>query len=106
VAKILALQGCHVICSVITPLNSQRELVKKILPDISLFLIYINTSLEECFKRDKKGHYKQAANGTMKNFTGVSSPFEEPLPDTDFVKTTDVEISESVKACLNIICSF
>ncbi|MCF6333531.1 MAG: adenylyl-sulfate kinase [Draconibacterium sp.] len=105
IAKMLAQKGYWVVCSLITPLIGFRQLIQQIVGEIPLNLIFVNTPLEECIKRDKKGHYKKAADGRISNFTGVSSPFEEPLSDKNSVATIGVDIRDSVQMCLKIIQS-
>jgi len=72
ISKLLNDAGIICITSFITPLNSNREDVKSIIGD-SFVLVYINTDIEECEKRDKKGLYKKAKKGLIKDFTGVNS---------------------------------
>ena len=78
VAKILNDAGIICISSFITPLEINREMAKKIIGD-NFILIYINTSIKECEKRDKKGLYQKAKQGIIKDFTGINSPFEIPI---------------------------
>ncbi|MBQ8218987.1 MAG: adenylyl-sulfate kinase [Bacilli bacterium] len=81
VAKLINDAGLICITSFISPLEINREMAREIIKD-KFFLVYINTPLEECEKRDKKGLYNKARNGIIKDFTGISSPFEEPInPD-------------------------
>jgi adenylylsulfate kinase len=79
VAKLMADSGIITIAAFITPLESDRKLVKAIIGEENFCDIYIETSLAECIKRDVKGLYKKALAGEISNFTGVSAPFEEPL---------------------------
>ena len=65
----------------------------------SFFLVHVNTSLEYAEKTDKRGIYKQARDGTIKNFTGVSDPYEAPQ---DPELTTDVE-KQTVRAIVHEI---
>jgi adenylylsulfate kinase len=76
-AKILCLNNFVVICSLITPTDEIRELARKIIAD-KFKLIHISTPFNTCRYRDVKGLYKKAENGEIKNFTGISSPFEQP----------------------------
>ena len=99
-ARVLAKKGFIIICSFVTPTNKLRELLRERLFDVPLDLIYINTSLSECIRRDIKGHYRQAQSGTINNFTGIGSPFEEPSNTDPVINTNDQSISRSVKRCL------
>lgn len=76
VAKILIRVGISPICSFVTPLESQRFLIKEILGDSVLF-IFVDTPLEQCMKH-KPELYRRAVSGEIPQFTGISSPFERP----------------------------
>lgn len=77
VAKLMNDSGLICITSFISPLEINRKMAKEIIGD-KFFLVYINTPLEECEKRDKKGLYVKAKKGIIKDFTGINSVFEEP----------------------------
>ena len=100
-ARILAKKGFIIICSFVTPTNKLRDLIRERLLDVPFDLIYINTTLSECIRRDVKGHYRQAHSGTISNFTGIGSPFEEPANTDLVINTINLSISESVKRCLD-----
>jgi len=68
-----------VIASFITPQERQRELIRRIVGNNQLSLIYVNASLEACRRRDVKGLYNLAKGGLVINMTGVSSTFDQPL---------------------------
>lgn len=91
-----------VVCALITPLSSLRELVKSVAEKygLPLYLYFINTSVEECVRRDVKGHYKLAREGLLKSFTGISSSFEEPGPDDPALSTAKHSIDECVNQIL------
>jgi adenylyl-sulfate kinase len=74
-AKIQSNNGVTTLCCFITPLLSHRKMIQNILGDFVDF-IFINTSIEECEKRDPKGLYKKARSGEIQEFSGISSPFE------------------------------
>lgn len=84
IAKLLKSNGIVVLCSFITPLERTREMVNTLVERENIFWIYLNTPLDVCKKRDPKGLYKRAESGELKNFTGISDPFEEPK-DLDFI---------------------
>ncbi len=68
----------------ISPLRADREQVKQIIGPENLIEIYCNCSLEICEQRDVKGLYKKARAGEIKNYTGISSPYEAPIsPDIE-----------------------
>jgi adenylylsulfate kinase len=60
-------------------------------------LVYVNTPLEECVKRDVKGMYAKALRGEMKGFTGIDAPFEEPKDAGLIVYTKEESLQESVE---------
>jgi sulfate adenylyltransferase len=76
VASLLSKNGVGVVASFISPYKERRKHLRK---TVSNFIeVYVSTPLEVCEKRDKKGLYKQARAGKIKNFTGISDPYEEP----------------------------
>ena len=102
-ARVLAKKGIFVVCSFVTPTNKLRHLINEILPDVPCELIFIDTSLEECKRRDTKGHYMQAQTGVINDFTGVGSPFEEPVGEHHILNTKDLNIEDAVIKCLGFI---
>jgi adenylylsulfate kinase len=96
VAKQLASCGVVVICSLITPTNELRRLAENIIGEQHFILYHIATPLEVCEKRDVKGHYAKARSGELKEFTGVSNPFEEPNSAIYSIDTAEISIEESV----------
>lgn len=78
VAKLFADAGFIVIASFISPYEKDRQIAKSIAGDF-LHIIHIKASLEDCKKRDPKGHYKKASKGEIKNFTGIDDNYEEPI---------------------------
>jgi len=85
-----------VIASFISPTKRMRDMIKKIIGNMKL--VYIKCSLETCKKRDVRGMYKKASLGEIKNFTGISAPFEEPKADI----TVDTE-NNDLKKCVQKI---
>lgn len=77
-AKLMVDAGLIVIVSFISPFVSERRLARSLLEENEFIEIYVNTPLEECEKRDRKGLYKKARAGEIKNFTGIDSRYEEP----------------------------
>ncbi len=77
VAKVVTRCGAVAITCAISPYREIRDEARK---EIGRFVeVYVNCDLEECIKRDVKGLYQKALNGEIKNFTGISDPYEEPL---------------------------
>jgi len=103
IAKILAGQGFWVLCSFVTPTRELRELVRQINSESVLIMINIQASLEVCINRDVKGHYLKAKMHNLSDFTGISSPFEEPLAIENTINTDDISIAEATQKCLDLI---
>lgn len=84
IAKLLSDAGFIVITSFISPYKRSREKAKDIIGEDRFKEIYISTSLGDCVRRDVKGLYKKAFAGEIKNFTGVSDPYE--IPEAPFLE--------------------
>lgn len=96
VAKLLITNDIYVICSLISPLQSMRDLAKNIIGEAHFKEVFISAPLETCEKRDVKGLYQKARKGEIKGFTGIDAPFEIP-PNADIVIETDkFTLEESV----------
>ena len=96
VANLFTKAGFIVLVSLISPYRSERKKARDIRPEI-FREIYIEASLEVCSKRDVKGLYAKAMKGEIKNFTGVSSPYEPPEMPNLVINTSKCSIEESVK---------
>lgn len=105
IANLMIDAGILTLAAFISPYIKDREGVKQIVGNDNFIEIYVNTSLEECEKRDVKGLYKKARKGEIKDMTGISSPYEAPInPDLEVV--TDVQtIEESVDKILDYLNS-
>ncbi len=79
VAKLMADAGLIVLVSFISPFRNERQLAREVAGDIAFTEVYVDTPLEVCEARDPKGLYAKARKGEIKNFTGISSPFEAPM---------------------------
>lgn len=78
VARLMADSGLIVLVSFISPFQNERRLAREISGDIKFTEVYVNTPLEVCEARDPKGLYARARRGEIRNFTGISSPYETP----------------------------
>lgn len=78
VARLMADAGLIVLVSFISPFRNERRLAREIAGDIRFTEVFVNTPLEVCEARDPKGLYARARRGEIKNFTGISSPYEAP----------------------------
>jgi len=88
VAKLFADAGIIVLVSFISPLIEMRQMARQIIGEDRFVEIYVKTRLETCQRRDPKGLYKKAIAGEIKEFTGISAPYEES-ERPDFVLDTD-----------------
>ena len=95
--------GVITLAAFVSPYIKDRQEVQKIVGTDNFIEIFINTSLEECERRDVKGLYKKARSGEIKNMTGISAPYEEPTnPDLEVI-TDGHSIKESVEIIINFI---
>ena len=98
VAKLLSDVGVIVITAFISPFREEREKAKEIVGRDSFIEVFVRASLETCEKRDPKGLYKKARAGEIPMFTGIDSPYEEPLNYDIMVSSdTDSDQYESTK---------
>lgn len=95
VAKLFAQCGVITICSLISPTHGIRQMAQEIIGDDLYFEVYIDCPLEVCEQRDVKGLYAKARRGEIKDFTGISSPFDPP-EDPDLRLRTD---QDTIEAC-------
>ena len=96
VSKLFVDAGMVVLASFITPLNKQRTFIRGLMEGYNFIEIYVRCDIDECIRRDPKGLYKKAQAGIIKNYTGISSPFEEPDNPDLTVDTQKLSIQESV----------
>jgi len=103
ISKLFVQGGIICINSFISPTGKIRDMAKKIIGKDDYIEIYVNAPLEVCEDRDVKGLYSKARRGEIKDFTGIDSPFEEPLnPDVEV--NTDIQTAkESVQQILDHI---
>jgi adenylylsulfate kinase len=96
VSKLLINTGMIIICSFISPTHEIRNMARSIIGERDFIEIFLNPPLEVCEKRDTKGLYRKARAGIIKDFTGISAPFEPPAnPDLE-IDTSVLSIKESV----------
>jgi adenylylsulfate kinase len=96
IAKLFADSGFIVIVAFISPTQAMRDFAKSIIGEDLFYELYINASLAICEKRDVKGLYKKARAGEIPNFTGISSPYEEPLNPHLVVSTEHITLENSI----------
>lgn len=103
VANLMIDAGLVVLAAFVSPYKDDRENIKKIVGDFNFVEVYINTSIEECERRDVKGLYKKAKKGEIKNMTGISAPYEAPENSDIEIKTETESVEESVKKIIDFI---
>ncbi|MCW3783715.1 bifunctional sulfate adenylyltransferase/adenylylsulfate kinase [Defluviimonas salinarum] len=93
VASEITKNGGIAICAPIAPYTATRRAVREMIEAFGAFIeVHVATSLEECERRDRKGLYKLAREGKIKEFTGVSDPYEEPQNPELKVETENVDV--------------
>ena len=103
VANLMVDSGLVVLAAFVSPYKKDRENIKNIVKDVNFVEIYVNTSVEECERRDVKGLYKKARAGEIKNMTGISAPYEAPEnPDVE-IKTEKESVEQAVKQIIEYI---
>jgi adenylylsulfate kinase len=103
VSKLMLDAGLVVLSAFVSPYLKDREGVRSTVGAENFIEIYINTPLSVCEKRDVKGLYAKARKGEVKDFTGISAPYEAPInPDIE-IKTEELTIDESVAKILKYI---
>ena len=95
--------GLVVLAAFVSPYRNDRDHVRNIVGNDNMVEIYINTSVEECERRDVKGLYKKARKGEIKNMTGISAPYEPPLHPDIQINTEKVTIIDATKQIINFI---
>ena len=89
VAKLMVDAGLIVLVSLISPFRSERRMARELFADGEFVEVFVDTSIEECEKRDVKGLYAKARRGMLKNFTGIDSPYEAPEMPEVRLRTAD-----------------
>ena len=93
VASEITKNGGIAICAPIAPYTATRRAVREMIEEYGAFVeVHVATALEECERRDRKGLYKLAREGKIKEFTGISDPYEEPASPELRVETENVDV--------------
>jgi len=103
VAKLMMEAGVITLTAFISPFRTDREAVRNLMPYGDFFEIYCKASLAACEARDVKGLYKRARAGEIKNYTGIDSPYEEPVKPELLVDTVVLGINESVNMVMRLL---
>ena len=105
VGKLFVETGVITLAAFISPNNDLRKMAADIIGKDSFMEVYVSTPIEECERRDVKGLYARARKGEIKDFTGVSAPFEAPENPDLTLDTSKLSVEESVKLLLEKILS-
>jgi len=101
-SKLFVDAGMVVLASFISPYKEDREYIRKRFDSDNFLEIYVKCSVEECERRDPKGQYKKARAGIIKEYTGISSPYQEPEDPALILDTEKSDIETSVKKVLEL----
>jgi adenylylsulfate kinase len=103
VSKLFMNCGIILICAFISPTNQMRQMAKEIIGEDDFLEIFVNTPIEICEQRDTKGLYKRARSREIKNFTGISAPFEIPEDPFIEINNSNPDIEKTVTKMLQKI---
>ncbi len=103
ISKLLVDGGLIVLASFISPSEKDRDFVRNCFYADNFHEIYIKCAIEECERRDPKGMYEKARRGIIKNYTGISSPYEEPESPQLIIDTEKNNIADSIKIVLDFM---
>lgn len=103
VAKLFVDAGTVVLTAFISPYQEDRDGVRELLEDEEFVEVYVKCSVEECERRDPKGLYEKARSGEIKNFTGVSAPYEAPAAPELTVETDQQSLEASVQQVVQFL---
>lgn len=103
VSKLFVDSGVITIAAFISPTNEIRRMASSIIGSDDFIEVFVDTPLEVCEQRDVKGLYKKARAGEIKEFTGISSPFEAPMQPNLRIDTSIQEIEQSMSQLLDYV---
>ena len=103
VSKLFVDCGIVTIAAFISPTHAIRRMASEIIGEDDFLEVYVSTPIEECERRDVKGLYAKARRGEIKEFTGISSPFEAPEHPFISIDTSRQALADSVKVLLEAV---
>ncbi|HYQ58643.1 MAG TPA: adenylyl-sulfate kinase [Draconibacterium sp.] len=103
VSKLIMNCGVIVLCAFISPTDKIRNMAKSIIGEDDFIEVFVNTPIEVCEQRDVKGLYEKARKGIIKDFTGISAPFDKPTDADVVIDTSVVPLDESVDKIFEVI---
>jgi len=105
VARLFVDAGIVVITAFISPYNADRKMARQLFKQGEFIEIYTKCPLHECERRDPKGFYRRARSGNIKEFTGITSPYEEPSAQEIIIETNKLDFEKSVEEIINYLRS-
>lgn len=103
IGKLFVHTGVVTLACFVSPTREIRQMAREIVGADDFLEVFVSTPIEECERRDVKGLYARARRGEVKDFTGISAPFEAPeSPDLD-IDTSVLSLEDSVNAVLSLI---
>ena len=105
IGKLFVDTGIVTIACFVSPTLELRQMARKIIGEKDFREVYIATPLEECERRDVKGLYARARRGEVKDFTGISAPFEAPTHPDLSLDTSQMTLKQEVEAVVELVCA-
>lgn len=105
VAKLFVDSGTIVTTAFISPFRSDRNQVRSLFEEGEFIEVFVDCPIDECERRDPKQLYAKARRGEIKDFTGIDSPYEEPLEPELTIQSHKVTIEEAVKEIIDYLVS-
>lgn len=106
VSKLFVDSGLIVLTAFISPFKSDRQIAKSLVKYDEFIEVFVDTPLDVCESRDPKGLYKKAREGAIKNFTGISSPYELPEDPQIHIKTDKYSVNECTDIIINYLIKY
>jgi adenylyl-sulfate kinase len=103
VCKLFNDAGILVVTAFISPYRADRAMARDIVGENRFIETYLSVSVDVCEQRDPKGLYKKARAGEIKDFTGISAPYEAPLYPTLALDTSRLSVTDSVSEILRVV---
>ncbi|MFF2093186.1 adenylyl-sulfate kinase [Paenibacillus sp. NPDC058174] len=104
-ARLFVDAGFITLAAAITPYQADRELLRTRFGQDEFIEVYVRCAIEECERRDPKGLYRKARSGEIRQFTGISAPYEAPRHPELEINSEKVTVAESVSILLNYLRS-
>ena len=105
IGKLFVDTGIVTIACFVSPTLELRQMAREIIGEKDFREVYIATPLEECERRDVKGLYARARRGEVKDFTGISAPFEAPTHPDLSLDTSQMTLKQEVDAVVELVCA-